>query len=112
MNDIDDRLISLALTAFTLVVSGVVWADMYSNGALSALPRAAGTLAFFALFRWIIGRSARTPDGTDDADNTEDTAPAPAPAPAPVSPPLASWLLDRQRAERSVSSSAVPPART
>ena len=98
----DDRLISLVLTAFTLVVSGVVWSDMYRNGALAALPRAAAALAFFWLFRWIMGRSAKPapaaePEEEEAAPTATPTpapAPAPQPAPAPRSDPAWVTLLN------------------
>jgi hypothetical protein len=70
---IDDQTVALVLTAFTLVVGAGVWGDMYANGLEAAAPRTLALLAFFAVFRLILGRSARpaappadTPPDTED----------------------------------------------
>lgn len=66
--ELSDQIMSLLVTVVALVIVVPLAMDMYFHGMLTAAPRDGMILLLFAIVRWYIARSTRTPapDSTED----------------------------------------------
>lgn len=66
-NPLNAQIMTLVVTSIALAVAGVVFADMYAHGLISAIPRDMTALTVFAVIRWMLARSMRTePEEPED----------------------------------------------